>query len=291
MTASSGARRQWMQLPARIVSEPGTLCLPEGPGVNIDAILDQLRNGTYTRPFVIDDGRFRRLHFGLDFVQSEMSIADPDALNFAYTRMMMAFLLFAPRPRHVVLVGLGGGSLTRYCYRHLPRARITTIEIDGDVIDLSEWFELPADDERLQLIHADAADYFATTREQPDVVLVDACDGKGVAPAMRDPLFYRNLHARIGDDGVLVMNLIGKARDVQLHLEYMAAVFDGGVITHNLRRDGNRLAFAFKNPNYKPDWTGLQRRSSAMQQQYDLDFPEFVRKLRRSRIVEASDEI
>ncbi len=291
MTASRNTRRQWMQLPARIVSEPGTLCLPEQPGVNIDAVLDQLRNGTYMRPFVIDDGRSRRLHFGLDFVQSEMSLDDPDALNFAYTRMMMAFLLFAPRPQHIVLVGLGGGSLTRYCYRHLPRTRITTIEIDGDVIDLSEWFDLPEDEERLQLIHADAADYFATTREEPDVVLIDACDGKGVAPAMRDPAFYRNLYRHLREDGVLVMNLIGKARDVQEHLELMASVFDGGIITHNLRRDGNRLAFAFKDPNYTPDWATLQRRSTAMQTQYGLDFPEFVRKLRRSRIVPSFNEL
>lgn len=279
-------KRQWMTLPARIVGEQGTLCLPEGPGANIDDVLTRLRNGTYDRPFVIDDDRFRRLHFGLRFVQSEMTVADPDRLNFAYTQMMMAFMLFRPRFRHVVLVGLGGGSLTRYCYRHLPATRLTTIEISQDVIDLGEWFGLPPDDGRHELIHGDALTYFATTEDRPDAVLVDACDGAGVAAALTDPQFFADVRRCLAEDGVLAVNLIGKARDVQGHLQTIADVFGGGVLTHMLRRDGNRLAFVVNREGYLPDWTAIQRRASMLTQTQDLDFPAFARKLRRGRVID-----
>ena len=52
-----------------------------------------------------------------------MSLDEPDALVTAYTRKMMAFLLFNPAPKRIAMVGLGGGSLAKFCYRNLPKPR------------------------------------------------------------------------------------------------------------------------------------------------------------------------
>src|SRR3546814_19923539 len=82
-----------------------------------------------------------------------MTIGDPLELNFRYTRKMMSFLLFHPQPEHIVVVGLGGGSMTRYCAARLPGSRVTTIEIDEDVISLSDLFTAPTWDSRLRLGH------------------------------------------------------------------------------------------------------------------------------------------
>ena len=62
----------------------------------------------------------------------------------SYTRAMMAFLLFNPEPRHVLMIGLGGGSLAKYCHRKLPATRITVLELDHDVIALRAKFGIPA---------------------------------------------------------------------------------------------------------------------------------------------------
>src|SRR5436190_22175867 len=106
---------------------------------------------------------------------------------------MMAFLLFLTRPKHVLIVGLGGGSLTKFCYRELPRARITTVEIDEDVIAFGELFGVPAPDERMSIVHADATDYFATTANRADVILLDGFDKIGIASTFCDVQFYQNL--------------------------------------------------------------------------------------------------
>ena len=124
-------------------------------------------------PSVVDDGIYRRLYFGPEYIQSEMSRDDPVALQLAYTRRMMAALLFLPRPKHIVIAGLGGGSLTKFCYRHLPRARITTLEIDARVIALAGTFEVPADEPRSRIVHADACEWFAATDDSFDLVLLD----------------------------------------------------------------------------------------------------------------------
>ena len=78
------------------------------------------------------------MQFTCAATQSVMSLDDPDALVTAYARKMMAFLLFNSNPKHILMIGLGGGSLAKFCYRHLPNARLTVVEINADVIALRE---------------------------------------------------------------------------------------------------------------------------------------------------------
>src|SRR5579862_6426766 len=84
----------------------------------------------------------RTLHIGSDTVQSAMRIARPNDLEVAYTRSMMAFLLFQPDPREVLMVGLGGGSLTKFIYHRLPGARIVAIEVNPRVVDVAHQYFL-----------------------------------------------------------------------------------------------------------------------------------------------------
>ena len=104
-------------------------------------VLHRLRVNSYDKPFLVEDGEHRAMCFTTDgSIQSEMRIDNPSALVSEYTRKMMAFLLFRPRPRHVLMIGLGGGSLLKYCHRHLPTTRFTAIEIDANVISLRSHF-------------------------------------------------------------------------------------------------------------------------------------------------------
>jgi spermidine synthase len=278
---------RWLMLPAHLVSEIGSVYLRESPDCDINELTEALRDGSYTKPFVVDDGALRRLHFSLDFVQSEMSLADPHVLRFAYTRMMMAFLLFLPRVKHVLIVGLGGGSMSKFCYQQLPRARVTTIEIDADVIEFGKLFQLPVADKRARLVHADAAEYLANSDESADVILVDGCDRNGVAPSFCNERFYRDLHARLSPRGMLVMNLIGGGRVLETHLKLVAGTFSGRVMMVTASVGGNRLLFAFKDRKFIPDWTAIQRTAKQLQKDHDLDFPGFAKKLRHSRQFQA----
>jgi spermidine synthase len=104
-------------------------------------VLRQVVSGAYDKPFVIDDGTTRTLHFSLSLIQSSMSLKDPFALELDYTQAMMSFLLFLQAPQHILMLGLGGGSLAKFCYRHVGSARITVVEIDPRVIAFRDEFE------------------------------------------------------------------------------------------------------------------------------------------------------
>ncbi len=128
------------------------LRLQEPPGSCHETLCDRLYEGSYDKPFIIDRGRRRYLHFDLDSVQSAMYLENPNRLCLAYTRKMMMFLLFIPAARHILLLGLGGGSLAKFCYENLPQTAITAIEPDSHVIALRDEFRIPPDDTRFHVI-------------------------------------------------------------------------------------------------------------------------------------------
>ncbi len=272
-----------LELPNPFANEGGVIRLLEPPGGDTEALVDGVLAKRYAKPFVIEDDGARCLYFTRDFIQSEMRLDDPYELAFAYTRKMMAFLLFLPQPRSILMLGLGGGSLVRYCHRHLPAARITAVEIDPHVIAFRDQFLLPADGERFRIVQGDAAEFVARCEGRPEVVMVDAFDRDGVAPTLCTREFYRDLRALLPKRGLAVANLVGPKAERVAHLEMLRTVFDGNVILLPIADDGNYVAFAFRDPAFEPRWRWMEGEARAMRARYGLDFPRLATRLERSR--------
>lgn len=277
-------REGWISIPAALVQESGVLRLHEPATANRQRLIHQLQDGIYPRPFVLDDGEVRRLQFSLKLVQSEMRVADPTALALAYTRAMAGFLLFQPKPRHVVIVGFGGGSLAKWCHRHLARSRITALEYSADVIACRDWFAVPPDDERLQVIEAEAATWFArhATDTRADVILLDAYDEDGLAPQLCTEAFYADLRTALKPDGVLVANISGYGPLTETHIALMHRVFNERTVVVDVSSEGNRIAYAFNNPAHPPAWASLARPAKALDADFDLDLAALLRDMEKS---------
>lgn len=65
-------------------------------------------------PFIYDERNYKSLHFAIHHLQSKMCVDHPNALALDYTLTMMGFLLLVRRPQHIVMIGLGGGSLAKF---------------------------------------------------------------------------------------------------------------------------------------------------------------------------------
>lgn len=173
------------------------------------------------KPFFQDTGTKRTLHFTEKEIQSSMSLLNPDALDLEYTRMMMGFVLFNPEPRRILMVGLGGGSLPKFCHRYLPRTEIEVIEIDPDVIALRDAFMVPPDGARFRVIQADAAEYLGAAGDRADVIFLDGFGVGGIPDALCSADFYADCFRALRDDGILVINFHVNHPD---HHEYMDRV-------------------------------------------------------------------
>jgi spermidine synthase len=272
-----------LELTNPFANEGGVIRLLEPAGGDTEALVDSVLAKRYPRPFVIEDDGARCLYFTRDFIQSEMRLDDPLELAFAYTRKMTAFLLFLPQPREILMLGLGGGSLARWCLHHLPKARVTAVEIDPDVIAFRDQFLLPPDGERFRVVQGDAADHVAQCEGKADVVIIDAFDRHGVAPALCTREFYRDVRAALSRGGVVAANLVGPKAERVAHLEMLRTVFEGNVILLPIADDGNYVAFAFRDPAFEPRWRWMAGEAKALKARHGLDFPRLAARLERSR--------
>lgn len=199
-------------------------------------------------PQVITRGGLRTLEFVAGEVQSAMLVARPDALVLAYCRAIMCFALFVPRPRHIVMVGLGGGSLAKFCYRHFPDCRVTVIELRADVIALRRQFCVPDDDARLSVVHADASAWMAGRSGIADVIIVDGFDAGGLPAALGTARFYGHCRRALRDGGILCANIFSYDPAYGPMLARLRLMFDARVCWFDKAAGNNRILFALKAP-------------------------------------------
>lgn len=184
------------------------------------------------------------LCFELGSVQSQMREDEPNHMVLSYTRTMTAFHLFKRSPRHIAMIGLGGGSIAKWCYRHLPHADITVIEINPHVIGLRERFRIPEDDLRFRVLCENGADYVARTSWHDDVLLVDGFGIDGQPPELCSQRFYDDCYQALSSSGLLVVNLCGD--DNRLILTRIRKSFRDQVLPVSPESDGNTIVFACK---------------------------------------------
>jgi len=186
------------------------------------------------------------LEFAPGEVQSEMDLRDPHRLVLAYARAMMCFVLFKPAPEHIVMVGLGGGSLAKFCHRYLPRSRITVLELRADVIALRDRFAVPPDSERFRIVHGDAVTHMPSLAGSVDVLLVDGFDEDGLPPALGSARFYADCRRALRPDGLLVANLFSYDPRYHAMVRRLGEAFGGHVGQLRGVAGNNRIVFAHR---------------------------------------------
>jgi spermidine synthase len=254
----------------------------EPAGTARDLLFNGLLAGTYKKAFLIEEFEYRSMCFALDgCTQSEMRIDDPYALVSEYTRKMMGFLAFQPNPKQILIIGLGGGSLVKYCHRHLPTTRITAVEIDPDVLALRSQFLVPPDDDRLTVIQADGADHVARMAdrgERINALLVDAYDHTGIAHSVVERSFVQNAKQILGTNGVFVMNLVAESADVKRHIETVRQVF-GDTVVVAMQRGGNLVIFAGETLHDPRRAKMAMRNAERVEDRLGLFFPTLIQHL------------
>lgn len=213
-------------------------------------------------PIVERDSESVIMSFDDDSIQSRMRLDDPTALDLDYSRVMMAFLLLQPQPASILMIGLGGGSLAKYCHRHLPQARITVVEINPEVIAARETFQVPPDSEHFSVVCGDGAAFLASTpRGSYDVILVDGFGPEGEQPeALCSLAFYKACRAALRQSGVLMVNLQDKEPQCSRLIGRIWQMFGEPVVPLEVACGGNLVVLAGDDDAFKACASSLRRR-------------------------------
>lgn len=173
-----------------------------------------------TKIVVTEAEGLRLLRFGTSWCQGAMRIDAPDELVLDYALRMYGWLLFHDldtlERKHLVTLGLGAGSLTRFAH-HVLGMQATAVEIDAEVIEACrKHFMLPPDSPGLRVVHADAAAYMRqpAIANSIDVLQVDAYDADVDKPVLDTEAFYAACRASLREGGTVAVNLVGRDLDV-----------------------------------------------------------------------------
>lgn len=224
----------------------------------------------------------RSLHLGTSWVQGAMRIAKPDNIELEYVQMMMMWLLFIEQPRHIVQLGLGSAALTKFCYRRLPQARVTAIELNPNVIAMCQaQFGLPSNDERLDVREMNAMDFVLdpANRNTVDVLQVDLYDEEARGPVLDSQEFYQGCADVLRDGGVMTTNVFGDDfTNYDKNLQTMELVFDAVVWLPEVH-DANIVVIAFKqSPSL--DFSVLYERAAEIRKTLNLPAKTWVNGLK-----------
>jgi len=233
------------------------------------------------KPYLTESDGILSLQFDEWSTQSEMSIDDTDALVIPYTRVIMSFLLLVPSPGHVAMIGLGGGSLAKYCYRHLQGTEITAVEINPGVIALRNEFAIPADDARFRVVLGDGAAWVADPSSKPDVLIVDGFDADGLPAQLSSQRFYDDCFAVLTDNGIMVVNMW---KGYPHYDEYLARInnsFTGNSVIVDAQDGFNQIVLAVKSAAFPPAASTIRHHANLLCQSHPLNFQALANMLVR----------
>jgi spermidine synthase len=232
---------------------------------------------------ISEEAGVRYLHFGSEWIQGAMRIARPWSLELSYTREMMAGLLLreaANWPRRVLLIGLGAGSLAKFLYRHRPDCRITVVEINPQVEFVArQYFKLPDDPRRLEVRTGCGADFMLAGDSRFDYILVDGFDANARPGALDTQPFYLACSARLTEEGLFCVNLLGRNRGFAASVSRIKEAFAGNVAVFPSCDSGNTMAFAAPEQPVDIPLETLRTRASELKKATGLDLAPTIRRL------------
>ena len=236
---------------------------------------------------VIEVDGVRSLYLGSVTIQSSMRVKVPYSLELPYSRGMLCFLLFTSSTKHVLSIGLGGGSVPKYIHQFFPEIKQTVVEINAHVIATARnHFNVPDNDEKLNIMLADGVAHLANNPNSADVLMIDAFDSVGIPPDFCSQDFFDSCEMTLKIDGILVINLWGSDKNFDSYLRRIEHSFADSTLILPTGKPGNIVVFGFKTAfKTKPTIKIAQLRErakvleNALEKPYKIEYLSFVEKL------------
>ncbi len=240
----------------------------------------------YQTILVVKQGRTLCLQFSLRRAQRNQSCLDerrPQRMVLAYTRMMMAALLFGPAPQRILVVGLGGGTLPMALAAIYPEAQLDAVEIDPAVVEVAKRHFGFAESGRLK-VHVEDARVFTrravATGRTYDLIMLDAFGADYIPEHLMTREYLSDTRALLTDNGALAANTFAVS---QLYDHESATYFDvfGTFFNLKLPSSGNRVILATKGA--LPSLMTLSARAAELAKSldpYDIKIRDYPRRLK-----------
>jgi spermidine synthase len=231
---------------------------------------------------IVEENGVRVLQIGGDAIQSAMRLDEPDRIELDYVRAMMAFLLFCPKPRDVLMIGLGAGSMARFVHQRMPGTRVAVAEINPGVVTVArKYFHFPEEDGRLEIVVGDGAELVPQRPGSCDVLVVDGFIDGSPARGLCAQAFYHAACAALRPGGVMVANFMADDRRIDTYCSRIEKSFGRYPTLLLAEEEDNFIAFAPRGGPPRIAWAELRARARAAKALFGLALEENFESLRR----------
>jgi spermidine synthase len=231
---------------------------------------------------IVEEDGVRVLQIGGNAIQSAMRLDAPDRIELDYVRAMLAFLLFCPRLREVLTIGLGGGSMARFIHQRMLKTRTTVVEINPGVVTVArKYFHFPEEDARLAIVIGDGAEVVPQRPASCDVLVADGFVNGRPARGLCTSSFYDSAVAALRPGGVLVANFMSDDKRIETYCKRIETSFGRRPVLLLAEEEDNIIAFALREGPARIAWSELQARARAAQRHFDLPLEACFADLRR----------
>ena len=183
----------------------------------------------YNNIFITQQGDFVTMSFRVrrrDETESVLNLRDIKALPLPYTRAMTVGLVYADQLRSMLMIGLGGGTTSRYVGRAVPTMQITVAELDEGVVRMARKHFGVKENERYKVVTRDGRVYLLRNRKaRYDLIMVDAFRGGYVPFHLLTREFYGLLKRRLEPGGAAIFNVHGGTKLFQSTMRTLKDVF------------------------------------------------------------------
>jgi spermidine synthase len=180
---------------------------PRAMGVDSPEVIFA-RDTVYHRITISDEGGIRYMKLDA-YWQSAKDLAAPERTVFRYADYMHAGMLFTPDPRHVLMIGMGGGTVPKRYLADYPGVRVDVVDIDPEVIAAAErYFDVPVGG-RLRAFGQDGRQFVKRADRRYDQILMDAYLKDTIPFHLATREFFQEVRSRLSPGGVFVANIIG----------------------------------------------------------------------------------
>jgi len=208
---------------------------------------------------VTQRGEKRVLSFDMGLEQSSVLINKPYYLSHEYTQIMLLGLVFT-QPKHLTLLGLGGGGLAHCLSHYYPQVSIQVVEIRQAVIDIAyEWFELPRQS-NLQVSCVNALKHMRQAEAgHTDLILSDLYESTVMSEVQAHQSFIESCYRALSEGGWIVFNFHELPAEDSAVMEAITNLFSEIYICDVFK--GNWVMFCGKSESEysKPELTGRAR--------------------------------
>ncbi len=162
---------------------------------------------------------------GFDYTESVTNLRDIDDLPVAYTKAMTTALAYPNELKKILMIGLGGGSISTYLGRAMPDVTIDTVEIDPGVITAAKKYFGIRENERVKYLAMDGRVFLKRNQQKYDLVLIDAFHGGYVPFHLLTQEFYALVKERLAPGGAAVFNVHDGTKLYVSTVKTLGAVF------------------------------------------------------------------